>query len=189
MIKYNQKTATTLEPVTLAEVKEHLRVNFTEQDGLIQAYIDSAIDYIETQTGRKLMTQTWLLTCDTWQEAIEIIKFGQLQSITSIKYLDEDEAEQTVSSDDYRIEGIGTDQGKVVFYSDGSFDYPSVFQVEPITIEFVCGYDLLVDNDLPNIIPKALKDAIKFKVSELYADECTEDVVKVFYQPYRLWCF
>ena len=189
MIIYKRKTAPTLVPVTLPQVKEHLRVSFSEQDVLIQSYIDSAIDYIENQTGRKLMTQTWSLICNTWAEVIEVINFGQLQSVSSIKYLDENEDEQTVSTNDYKVSGIGTDKGKIVFYSEGDFDYPSVFQVEPITIEFICGYDLLVDDTLPNLIPKSLQDAIKFKVSELYADECAYDIVKTFFNPYRLWCF
>ena len=189
MIKYKLKTAPALTPVTLSEVKSHLRVSFTDQDTLIQAYIDAAIDFVENYTGRKLMTQTWSLVCDNWIEATELIKFGELQSVSSVTYLDEDQVSQTVSTDDYIVSGIGTDSGSVVFHLDGDFDYPEVFEVEPITIEFVCGYDLLVNSTLPNIIPQAIKTAIKMKVSELYAGECTGYIVMLLCQPYRLWSF
>jgi len=190
MINYKIKTKSILLPVTIAEVKSHLRLGSdTSQDTMIQTYIDAAIDFVENRTGRKLMTQTWSLVCNTWAEAVEVIKFGQLGSISSVKYLDEDEASQTVSTGDYRVAGVGTDNGRVIFHTDGDFDYPAVFQVEPITIEFILGYDLLVDSALPNIIPEAVQNAIKFKVSDLFAGECTEDVITSLIQPYRLWCF
>lgn len=190
MIEYKIKTKSTLLPITLAEVKTHLRLGSdTTQDTLIQSYIDAAIIYVENQTGRKLMTQTWSLICDTWEEAKRVIKFGQLGSITSVKYLDEDESSQTVSSDDYRVYGVGTDKGRVVFYLDGDFDYPATFEVEPITIEFICGYDLLVNDVLPNIIPESLQNAIMFKVSDLFSGECTQDIVSNICNDYRLWCF
>jgi len=190
MIDYKIKTKSILLPITLAEVKLHLRLGSdTTQDTLIQSYIDTAINHVENQTGRKLMTQTWSLVCNTWAEAIEIIKFGQLGSVSSVKYIDEDEASQTVSTDDYKVAGVGTDNGRIIFHLEGDFDYPAVFEVEPITIEFILGYDLLVNDVLPNIIPESIQNAILFKVSDLFAGECTQDIVRGICNDYRLWCF
>ncbi|WP_278400449.1 head-tail connector protein [Stutzerimonas kunmingensis] len=42
--------------IDLALVKSHLRVDGTEEDALIQAYIDAAISAFEAWTNRKLVT-------------------------------------------------------------------------------------------------------------------------------------
>lgn len=179
MIKYKLKTAPAAEAVTLAEAKAHLKVYHDEQNVLIQGYLDSAVEDIENITGRRLITQTWNIICNTWAEVTEIIKFGKLQSVASIKYLDEDRAEQTVLASLYIVSGIGTDEGQIVFFSDGDFSYPAVFEVEPITVEFVCGYGL------PISVPEVLKNAIKFQVSDVYAGICTDYCIDA----YRLWKF
>jgi len=186
MITYKLTLAPAAEPVSLADVKEFLRIGVaaTEQDDVIQAMMDTALIEVESQSYRRLVTQTWTITCNTWQEVKEVIKYGQLQSITSIKYLDEDEASQTVSSGDYKVAGIGdADAGRIIFYSDGDFDYPSVFEVEPITIVFICGYGLAA------AVPETFKTAIKMLVSDMWAGTCYSDYVQGQMYQERVWDF
>lgn len=52
------------EPITLAEAKLHLRVDFSEDDTLIQALITSARQTAEDITRRAFITQTWKLVLD-----------------------------------------------------------------------------------------------------------------------------
>lgn len=47
-----------IEPVTLAEVKTHLRIDFTDDDGLIQYLITAARTFVEQGINRALITQT-----------------------------------------------------------------------------------------------------------------------------------
>jgi len=184
MIKYKLNTAPINAPVSLADVKEFLRVYHTEQDDLIQTMLNTAIGFVEKQSYRRLITQTWDVVCDYWPEVKEVLKYGKLQAINSITYIDEDETSQTVSTGDYRVEGVGTDTGRIVFHSDGDFDYPSLFEVEPITIEFDCGY-----GDDADDVPEELKTAIKLKVQELYAGICTNDIVMEYCYLMRVWDF
>jgi hypothetical protein len=53
-----------IEPVTLAEMKRHLRgfVGVTEEDDDITALITAAREWVEDYTGRVLVDQTWRLT-------------------------------------------------------------------------------------------------------------------------------
>ena len=186
MITYALKTAPAAEPVSLAIVKEFLRVSAanTDQDDVIQALMDTALAEVESQSYRRLFTQTWTITCNNWQEVKEVIKYGRLQTITSIKYLDEDETSQTVSTDDYKVSGTGgADKGRIVFYSDGDFDYPSVFEVEPITIEFICGYGLAA------AVPEVFKTAIKMLVSDVWAGTCYGEYVQGQMYQNRVWDF
>ncbi len=49
-------TPAAAEPVSLAEAKLHLRVDFDEDDALIQALISAARQAAETLTQRQLVT-------------------------------------------------------------------------------------------------------------------------------------
>lgn len=54
----------TIEPITLTEAKQHLRINFTDDDALIQNLITTAREWIERGIGRALITQTKRATFD-----------------------------------------------------------------------------------------------------------------------------
>jgi uncharacterized phiE125 gp8 family phage protein len=53
-----------VEPVSLAEAKAHLRVDIADDDALIAALIVTARQCAETITRRALVTQQWLLATD-----------------------------------------------------------------------------------------------------------------------------
>lgn len=55
-----------IEPVTLAEMKRHLRCfdDVTDEDDDISALITGAREWVEDYTGRALIDQTWRLTID-----------------------------------------------------------------------------------------------------------------------------
>lgn len=58
--------APALEPLTLAEAKAHLRVDFVEDDTLISALIVAARQRAEVITRRALITQSWQLVLDAF---------------------------------------------------------------------------------------------------------------------------
>ena len=185
-IEYKIKTAPSEQPVTLAEVKSFLRIPVanTDQDTVLTGLIATTLKEVERQSYRKLVTQTWTITCNTWSEVIEVIKYGQLASVTSITYLDEDEDIQTVSSDEYKVIGLkDADVGRIVFYADGDFDYPTVFEVEPIVITFVCGFGLAV------AVPETFKTAIKMLISDVWAGTCYGEYVQGQMYQERVWNF
>ncbi|MFN4272143.1 MAG: head-tail connector protein [Aliihoeflea sp.] len=57
-------TAPAAEPVTLAEAKQHLRLDHDGEDGLIEGLIRAAREEVEAATGLALIDQTWRLTLD-----------------------------------------------------------------------------------------------------------------------------
>jgi uncharacterized phiE125 gp8 family phage protein len=59
-----QITAPVDEPLDLAEVKRHLRVEIDDDDDYIQALIAAAREYCEEYTHRAFLTQTWQLLLD-----------------------------------------------------------------------------------------------------------------------------
>jgi uncharacterized phiE125 gp8 family phage protein len=57
-------TAPAAEPVTLAEAKQHLRLDHDGEDGLIEGLIRAAREEVEAATGLALIDQNWRLTLD-----------------------------------------------------------------------------------------------------------------------------
>jgi uncharacterized phiE125 gp8 family phage protein len=55
-----------LEPLTLDEAKAFLRVETADDDLTIAALIAGSRIYVETQTRRALITQSWRLSRDAW---------------------------------------------------------------------------------------------------------------------------
>lgn len=93
-----------VEPISLATAKNFLKVDdvITQDDLLITALISVARRYVETATRQSLITQTWLLTADTFIDILHehnytwlmFLQTGSLylprpplQSVTYINYL------------------------------------------------------------------------------------------------------
>ena len=54
------------EPLSLADAKLFLRVEHDAEDALITNLVRAARRHVETQTGRRLVTQIWRLVLDAW---------------------------------------------------------------------------------------------------------------------------
>jgi len=59
----------TTEPLSLDEVKEHLRIESSAEDALLQVYIEAAREICEHNTSRVLVTQTWESVFDAFPDS------------------------------------------------------------------------------------------------------------------------
>lgn len=75
-----------VEPLSTAEAKEHLRVDLSDEDALIDAAIIAARAHAEAFMHRKLITQTVKITRTGFQGAVFPLPVAPIQSITSIQY-------------------------------------------------------------------------------------------------------
>jgi len=55
-----------VEPVTLSEVKAHLRIDGTSEDDLLGGLVRAARQDVERSTGLALIDQSWRLVLDRW---------------------------------------------------------------------------------------------------------------------------
>lgn len=154
-------TAPTQAAISLGEAKDHLRETSAEQDGLIVGFIQSAQEFVENATHRKLMTQTLDYTIDEgWP--CEIVRGYDRQrielpvlpvaSVTSITYVDGNGATQTLSSSLYTLSKDGP-----VAYIEPSYgsSWPTVrCQPAAITVRFVAGGSL---SDVPHGLMQAMR--------------------------------
>lgn len=88
------------EPVTLAEAKNHLRVDVTTDDTEISRLIHAAREWAEQFTRRAIVKQTWKLWFDTFPLWEMRLPGGKVQILTSVEYIDTAGVLQTVALDD-----------------------------------------------------------------------------------------
>lgn len=198
------KTAPEEEPVSLAEMKNHLRVDsdITIDDTLISSLITAAREYVESLTARAVITQEWLMHLNQFpaQDYI-VLPFGCLQSVTSIKTKDKDGVETTLTAaTQYLVDTSDDTAGRVVLpYSVSWPSLISVYPYNPITIDFTCGYD--PDGDLAQPVPESIKAAIKLLVGDMYENRESQVIgmgtISIIENktavnlltPYRIWSY
>jgi len=76
-------------PLTIEEVRAHLRIRHTKEDALLGAYLAAAVSQGERYTGRAFRTQVWQATGLGLDVSNEIRKCP-IDAITQLRYLDTD---------------------------------------------------------------------------------------------------
>ncbi len=164
MVNLTRTTSPSTEPVSKSTAKDHLRVDFTNDDSMIERQIESARRYIEKVSGLSLIDQTWRWTRDRFPGDVFDIPRPPLQSVNSIKYTDSDGNTSTVSSSKYIVDTDST-PGRVALKDDE--DWPNVDPqlqvVNGVEINFDAGYGSSASD-----VPSDLRDAILLVVGHLY---------------------
>ena len=154
-------TAPVLDPVTQSEVYRHLRL---VEDATEKAYADAVADvareYVEQYSGTALLTQTWELTLDEWWQGVLELPYPPLQSVSSIKYIDSDGVEQTLSASAYSVT-TGDPVGYVQFAADTTVPVARA-EAGAIRIRFVSGYTAAAD------IPASLRQAVLLMTAQWF---------------------
>jgi uncharacterized phiE125 gp8 family phage protein len=161
--EWNVKTEPTLEPITLAECKEHLRVDHTDDDDLITAYIQAARQKLELETGRAFYTQTRVQRLSQFPTTDRRIKLVgcPVQSITHVKYYDNDGTQSTWSNAEYALR-VGEPNWLQLSYNYSWPDNRS--DDDEIEIEYTCGKTDVAD------IEERVKQVIRMTVEYWYDD-------------------
>ena len=153
-----------LEPVRLSEAKQHLRVDFAEDDALISALIAAAREYAEQFCGRsfiekKVITETHTAPLTTTIE----LRIAPVTGAVSMKYKDE-------NSEFQPVEDIFTTTSadiSVLSLKDGQSWPTAQSTFGNFVIQYEAGY---------SECPPSVKAAILLMVGDLY--EKREDSVK-----------
>lgn len=164
--------------LSLADAKSHLRVDHSDEDDLITAYIGAAVEVCEQFCENSLQRTSYTITADT------LLKFMQLPNlkfmeISSVKYYDSTDTEQTVDAGAYRLD---QNTARLVFPSGApsvnSTDHPG-----GVSITVTAGYDIAGTGATANRVPpSALIHAVKLILGHLY--ESRQDVTD--FQKYEL---
>ena len=158
-------TAPTVQAVTLAEAKAHLRVDDSDQDAVITALIEAATSHVDGPAGIgvALLTQTWRLSLDQWPaEAIQI-PLGPVQAVSSITYVDQSGVTQTWSPTDYLVD-IDASVARLVPAYAATWPVARR-QLGAIKITFLAGYGTAASD-----VPADIRAAIKLLIGHLFAN-------------------
>jgi uncharacterized phiE125 gp8 family phage protein len=82
-------------PVTLEDVKAHLRVTVDAEDSLLATYLAGALAWAEERTRRAIVQRAYLIVQDAFPYGDWQLPLGHIASITNIQYIDTDGATQT----------------------------------------------------------------------------------------------
>lgn len=162
MITWEITTDSKLEPVTVTEAKDHLRVDHSNDDSVILSLIKSARYRLEAATGLAFFTQTRQLRLPCFPYKSKILLPGYpVQSVTHIKYYDTGGTQQTWSNSEYTLRDAKPNYIQL--------NYNEVYPVhrskrDEIEIEYIAGETSTVSID-PRVI-----QAIKLDVELNYDD-------------------
>ncbi len=183
-------TAPTTEPVRLADLQQHLRVDDTNSDALLANYLRVARQYVENCTRRALITQTWDATFDDGWPMVDGVHridlpMQPVQSVTSVTYVDDSGATQTLATNQYVLRDTGPDNLAYIAPAYG-VSWPGVrTQPQAVTVRYVAGYGTAT------AVPDSLRVAIMLHVELLFdrnvtARELLEHARDSLLMPYRV---
>lgn len=171
-------TAPSEEPVSLAEARDHCRVDGTADDALLAVLIASARQSAEHETGRALCTQTRELVLDAFPEAC-VLRGAPIQSVTSVKFLDTDGVEQTLDPQDYLLDKDSEPGYVTPAYGKA---WPDSYPVpNAVRVRYVCGYGNAA------AVPAAIKSWMLLAIGTLYAQRETAVEGQLASLPDRFW--
>jgi uncharacterized phiE125 gp8 family phage protein len=160
------------EPITLADVKRQCRISpdVLDEDQLVFGYLEAARELGEGYTARGWLTQTWVMTCDDWAEVAGLPMAAPLQSVTTVKYYDEDGTLQTLSASVYDVDTAST-PGAIALKSDQSWpSLQTARQVWRIEVTYVVGWTA------PALVPSMFKQGVLLLVDSLYENRSAVQV-------------
>jgi len=94
------------EIISVDALKNHLRVDVTDDDALIESFRDASISWVETITGRVCGDRDAVVYLDTFKPVT--MDVGPVNSISSIQFIDVNGNVQTLSTNSYFVDIAGT---------------------------------------------------------------------------------
>lgn len=168
--------------VALTMAKANANIQYTDQDDLLQLFLEAAIEDAEQYTGTKIQQRNVVIKLNAWSDFVDL-PAAPLTVITSIVYKDEAGADQTLTADD---------------------DYETVRDGYGLYFKMVEMPELQEDNKFPITItgevgyaagtaPKAIQSAIllKFAHKELFREDApkmgNDRSFESALRPYKIW--
>lgn len=153
-------TDATVEPVTAAEAKLHLRVSVATDDTLIAALITAARTTCEERLRRTLIQTDWQLTLDAFPCAIPL-RMSRVISVQSVQYVDANGSPQTLAGSEYQVDSESEPGWIVPAYGKA---WPVTRdQANAVTVAYRCGYGAAAA-----AVPAPIKQWILLQIGALY---------------------
>ncbi len=157
-------TPPTVKPVTLEELKAAARVDFNDDDQILLAYLDAAIDHLDGWSGilgRAIVNQEWRINASVWPSYAIVLPFGDVSAAT-VKYVGVSGAEFTLPEFAYEV--VETATGSMLRFRN-AFDRPALAndRSDAVQITFTTGY-----GEDATKVPASIKVAIMLLAAHWY---------------------
>jgi uncharacterized phiE125 gp8 family phage protein len=176
-----------VEPLSLGVAKQHLRIDFPDDDSYIALLITAAREKAEADLRRALVRRTLVYRLDGfpimfhkpgewWDDAIKL-PYAPLISVASVQYVDVNGITQTVDPSIYQVDSVG-EPGRLK-PAWNCFWPPARRQLQAVTITYDAGYaenQAVSPTDYAANIPQGILHAIRLLISHWY--ENREPVVQ-----------
>jgi uncharacterized phiE125 gp8 family phage protein len=178
------------EPLTLAEVKEFLRVDHSDDDATLAIFITAARQLCESYTRLALLPTTFEEYFDefpeytgTYKDEIRLSR-SPVSAVTYVKYIDGNETTITASASDYKTDLIS--QPARISPDNGWFG--TYETINAVFIRYVAGYANAAS------VPAPLKHGMLLVIGDMYENR-TDSVKRLptaaeyLWNPYRVFSF
>lgn len=156
-------------PVTLEQVKAHLRVTEDHEDELLRMNLLAAVDWAEEVTRRAIAQRSYLIKRDAFPSGAWGLPLGRIKSVTAVRYIDADGVKQTWTASPLPYEtSIDTNFRPRIRPKDNE-SWPSTGAfLDAAEIEVVAGWD-------SSDVPYTVRAALLLKVAEMHESRAPGD--------------
>lgn len=167
-------TAPALDPVTVNEMREYLRIDGNEFDTTIGNLIKAARDAAQDYQNRAFYTQTLELSFDRFPQMPVKIPKPPLQNLVSVKYVNADGIEASMELADFAVDKR-SEPGRVTFKAGKSWPSVQLQPIDSVIFQFTAGH-----NDI-NKVPNTVKLAYMVFITHRFENPGSEDIPQAFY--------
>jgi uncharacterized phiE125 gp8 family phage protein len=165
--------------------------NTIDDDDYLTTLIITARKTVEDMLGRALITQTLYAYPDAFPCSSRLaLPMPPLQTVTSVKYTPVDEDQETFDDDYYDVDAV-IEPGEIVLVYNCMWPSATLIAVNPIVIEYVCGYGATAAS-----VPEPIRHLIMVLAGELYENRLPGDfsaradnLIQNILMNYRIWSF
>lgn len=165
-------TAPAALPVSIDDVKKSLRIDSDDDDDLIDALIQAAVDHYEGWTGILgicLVEQTWRQSFDRFDRAL-CLPLGPVIQAASVSWRNAAGQIATIPATSYGLETSSGGQSEIRFRN--SFSQPSdLYERGAVSVEYKAGWPVVEGKPT---VPKDICTAIIARVQIGYEQSATE---------------
>ena len=135
-MQYTVTNSPDVEPISLNEAKDYLKVDYDTDNDLILDLIGAARRYVETLMGRAFITQTIEAVYDCWDI---VLPLANATSVTSVKYYDTDGVLQTLASGRYIADLKGL-PNRIVRHPDYTWPSLQLNRTSAVEVIYTAGF-------------------------------------------------
>lgn len=143
--------------VTLAKAKKQLKLesDFTDEDDLIQSYIDASVEICENFIGGYINEKTITFSLNQFDNPLSFQAFP-LKEVVEVKYFDLEDQEQTLATEKYKL----TSPTNKIYELNFIGDLPSVKErLDAVKVVVKVGMES---------VPKPISQASLLMLSDMY---------------------